>query len=234
MVHDFKLAHWKCRTQVSTGSAQLGLRRRLALCPLPLLALEGRTLLMRFTRPVTLMRRRLVWLEDLRVGEVGEPSGAAADTARRWELEAGVLDDAGVAVSFVVALVAPDATTMITHVDTDATPAAADASSWDDSKVVALPSIGAILSDFLVEKIMRLSWFAATWDMFVTHIRDTFLLDRRAVSALALCSLNRALKAATATTATTAAAADDDGLQGSLVVIWIWEKTWARCDRWAR
>jgi hypothetical protein len=115
----------------------------------------------------------------------------------------------------------PDATMMTTHVDTDATPAAADALSWDDSKVGALRSISAILSDFLMEKIMRLSSFAATWDMFITHIRDAFLLDRCAVSALALCCLN---EAATATTATTAAAADDDGLQGSLVVIWIWEK----------
>ena len=104
---------WKCGKQGSTGSAWLGLCRLLALCPLSLLALEGRTLLMQFTRPVTLARRRLVWLEDLRVGEVGEPLGAAAaaDTARRWGLEAGVLDDVGVAVSIVVALVAPDATT---------------------------------------------------------------------------------------------------------------------------
>ena len=67
-------------------------------------------MLMRFTRPVTLMHRRLVWLEDLQVGEVSEPSGAAADSAdteRHWELEVGVLDDTRVAVSFVVALVAP-------------------------------------------------------------------------------------------------------------------------------
>jgi len=95
--------------------------------------------------------------------------------------------------------------------DTDATLAAADASSWDDSKVIALQSIGAILS--LVEKVMRLSSFAAA-----------FLLDRHEVSALALRCLNRALKAPAATTATAAAVADDDGLQRSLVVIWIWEK----------
>jgi len=62
---------------------------------------------------VTLARRRLLWLEDVRVGEVGEPSGAAAaadaDAARRWGHRmrevgvAGILDDVGVAVSIVVA-----------------------------------------------------------------------------------------------------------------------------------
>ena len=116
--------------------------------------------------------------------------------------------------------------------DADATPVAADASSWDDSKAVALRSIGTIVSDFLVKKIMRLSSFAAAWDTFVTHIRDGFLLDGRTVSAPALRSLrclDRALKAA-ATAATAAAAVDDsdDGLRGSLVVIW--KKMWARCE----
>ena len=109
---------WNCAARGSTGSARLRLRRRFPPCPLPLPALEGRTLLMRFTRLVTLARRRLLWLEDVRVGEIGEPSGAAAaaavdaDAARRWGLrtcevgeagEAGILDDVGVAVSMVVA-----------------------------------------------------------------------------------------------------------------------------------
>jgi hypothetical protein len=118
---------WKCGARGSTGSARLRRRRRPPpppppLCPLlPLLALEGRTLLlMRFTKPVTLARRRLLWLEDVRVGEVGEPSDAAppagtgtgtgtADTARRCGLRARVgeggsgLDVVGVAVSIVVA-----------------------------------------------------------------------------------------------------------------------------------
>jgi hypothetical protein len=100
----------------------------------------------------------------------------------------------------------------------------ADVSLWDDSKVVTLQSTGAILSDFLMEKIMQLTSFATAWDMFVMHIRDTFLLDGRTVSAPALCCLNRALKAATATAT---AAVDDDGLWGSLVVVW--EKMWAWC-----
>jgi hypothetical protein len=101
----------------------------------------------------------------------------------------------------------------------------ADVSLWDDSKVVALQLTGAILSDFLMEKIMRLTSFAAAWDMFVMHIRNTFLLDGHAVSAPALHCLNCALKAAAATAT---AAVDDDGLRGSLVVVW--EKMWAWCE----
>jgi hypothetical protein len=101
---------------------------------------------------------------------------------------------------------------------------AADVSLWDDSKVVTLQSTSAILSDFLVEKIMRLTFFTTAWDMFVMHICNMFLLDGHAVSAPALRCLNRALKA---TAATAAAAVDDDGLRGSLVVVW--ENMWAWC-----
>jgi len=95
---------------------------------------------------------------------------------------------------------------------------------WDDSKVITLQLTGTILSDFLVEKIMRLTSFAAAWDMFVMHIHDMFLPDRCAVSAPVLCCLNRVLKAAAATAA---AAVDDNGLWGSLVVVW--ENMWAWC-----
>ncbi|KAI9435094.1 hypothetical protein H4582DRAFT_1817945 [Lactarius indigo] len=96
-------------------------------------------------------------------------------------------------------------------------------SSWDESKVVALQSIGAILNDFLLSKIIHLPSFAAAWETFVTHIRDAFLLDSRAVSAPALRCLERALKAAAA-----AAPSDAESLRRSLAEIW--EKTWARCD----
>jgi hypothetical protein len=101
---------------------------------------------------------------------------------------------------------------------------AAEVSLWDDSKVIALQSTGAILSDFLMEKIMQLTSFAAAWDMFVMHIHDAFLLDGHAVSAPALRCLNRALKPAAATAA---AAVDDNSPQGSLVVVW--ENVWAWC-----
>lgn len=102
----------------------------------------------------------------------------------------------------------------------------ASSSSWDDSKVVALQSIGAIMNDFLVSKVMHLPSFAAAWETFVTHIRDAFLLDGRAVSAPALRCLERALKAAAAAAA--ANAPDAEGLRPSLVEIW--ERTWAKCE----
>ena len=98
-------------------------------------------------------------------------------------------------------------------------------SSWDESKVVALQSIGAILNDFLVSKIIHLPSFAAAWETFVTHIRDAFLLDSRAVSAPALRCLERALKAAAVAAATPS---DAEPLRLSLVEIW--EKTWVKCE----
>ena len=123
----------------------------------------------------------------------------------------------------------PDATATVPDRDNTLAPdspsSSSSSSSWDESKVVALQSIGAIMNDFLVSKIMRLSSFAAAWDTFVTHIRDAFLLDGRAVSAPALRCLERALKAASA------AAAADDALQDLRPgLVEIWEKTWARCE----
>ena len=114
----------------------------------------------------------------------------------------------------------PDTTTAA---DADKPPL--DSSSWDESKVVALQSIGAILNDFLVSKIMHLPSFAAAWETFVTHIRDAFLLDGRTVSAPALRCLERALKAAAAALPSTDA---NEGSRRSLVEIW--EKTWAKCE----
>jgi hypothetical protein len=104
----------------------------------------------------------------------------------------------------------------------DANKHALDSLSWDESKVVALQSIGAILNDFLVSKIMHLPSFAAAWETFVTHIRDAFLLDGRAVSAPALRCLERALKAAAAAVPLT------EDLRPSLVEIW--ERTWDKCE----
>ncbi len=69
---------------------------------------------------------------------------------------------------------------------------------------------------------VHLSSFAAAWETFVTHIRDAFLLESRAVSAPALRCLERALKAV-------ATPLDDaKSLRQSLSEIW--EKTWAKCE----
>lgn len=119
------------------------------------------------------------------------------------------------------ALTPPSSPDTSTHTD-DAASDLSSSSSWDDSKVVALQSIGAILSDFLVSKIIYLPSFGAVWETFVMHIRDAFLLDSRAVSAPALRCLERALKAAAAVPS------DAEALRPSLVEIW--EKTWLKCD----
>ena len=117
----------------------------------------------------------------------------------------------------------PDAPPHTDHVDTP-TSDSSSSSSWDESKVVALQSIGAIMSDFLMSKIIHLPSFGAVWETFVTHIRDAFLLDSRAVSAPALRCLERALKAA----ATVAVPSDAEALRSSLVEIW--GKTWVKCE----
>ena len=117
----------------------------------------------------------------------------------------------------------PDASPHTDHVDTP-TSDSSSSSSWDESKVVALQSIGAIMSDFLMSKIIHLPSFGAVWETFVTHIRDAFLLDSRAVSAPALRCLERALKAAV----TVAVPSDAEALRSSLVEIW--GKTWVKCE----
>ena len=93
--------------------------------------------------------------------------------------------------------------------------------AWDESKVVALQSIGSIFHDFLVSKVMHLSSFSKAWEVFVMHIRDSFLLDNRIISAPALRCLEKTLKAS-------AAGASDAELRPR--VIEAWEKAWVVCD----
>lgn len=97
----------------------------------------------------------------------------------------------------------------------------AEEASWDESKVVALQSVGSIFHDFLVSKIMRLESFPKAWDTFVMHIRDSFLLDSRIISAPALRCLEKALKASIA-------GAAEEALRPQVVEAW--EKAWTVCD----
>jgi hypothetical protein len=69
--------------------------------------------------------------------------------------------------------------------------------AWDDSKVLALNSLGSILQDFLAPAIIKLESFVRSWDVFVGHAQDSVLYDSRPVSAPALRSLEKAIKAAT-------------------------------------
>ncbi|KIK97811.1 hypothetical protein PAXRUDRAFT_824529 [Paxillus rubicundulus Ve08.2h10] len=65
--------------------------------------------------------------------------------------------------------------------------------AWDESKSLALQSIGSIIKEFLVTKIMRLPAFPDAWKVFVSHIQDTVLLDRRPLSTPALQCLEKAV-----------------------------------------
>lgn len=66
--------------------------------------------------------------------------------------------------------------------------------TWDESKILALHSIGSIFHEFLTPKIMQLDSFSKAWDVFVTHIQDAILLDNRIISAPALHCLEKAVK----------------------------------------
>ena len=67
--------------------------------------------------------------------------------------------------------------------------------AWDESKILALVSIGSIFSDFLVAKIMILDSFLKAWGVFVGHIQETILIDNRSVSPPALRCLEKGIKA---------------------------------------
>ncbi|PFH47539.1 hypothetical protein AMATHDRAFT_151886 [Amanita thiersii Skay4041] len=67
--------------------------------------------------------------------------------------------------------------------------------AWDESKILALQSIGAIFHDFMVANLMVLESFPRAWDVFVNHVQESVLLDDRVISAPALRCLEKAIKA---------------------------------------
>ncbi|KAJ7187153.1 hypothetical protein C8R46DRAFT_1172029 [Mycena filopes] len=91
--------------------------------------------------------------------------------------------------------------------------------AWDESKTLALQSIGSIFHDFLASKIIHLESFVKAWDVFVNHIQDTVLLDNRTISPPALRSLEKAVKASSG------ASAD---LKPKVTEIW--ERVWTMSD----
>ncbi|TBU23332.1 hypothetical protein BD311DRAFT_674190 [Dichomitus squalens] len=66
---------------------------------------------------------------------------------------------------------------------------------WDESKILALQSIGSIFQDFLPSKIMRLESFTKAWSVFVEHIQDSWMNDNRSITAPALRCMEKAIKA---------------------------------------
>ena len=67
--------------------------------------------------------------------------------------------------------------------------------AWDESKILALASIGSIFSDFLVSKIILLDSYPKAWDVFVRHVEETVLLDNRVITPHVLRCLERGVKA---------------------------------------
>lgn len=65
--------------------------------------------------------------------------------------------------------------------------------AWDESKILALTSLGSIFSDFLVSKIMLLDSYPKAWDVFVGHIVEAVRCDDRIVSPHALRCLEKGI-----------------------------------------
>lgn len=78
-------------------------------------------------------------------------------------------------------------------------PSAEDAASsieaWDESKTLALQSIGSVFNDFLMSKLIQLEDFEKIWDAFATHIQDVVLYDDKAIGTVALRALEKSLRA---------------------------------------
>ncbi|THH10921.1 hypothetical protein EW145_g989 [Phellinidium pouzarii] len=91
--------------------------------------------------------------------------------------------------------------------------------AWDESKTLALQSIGSIFSDFLISKVIQLESFGRVWDTFVGHIQNAFLFDSAASCTAALRCLEKALKAA-------GGASEDVGEK----IQNIWKRAWTACD----
>lgn len=66
---------------------------------------------------------------------------------------------------------------------------------WDESKMLALQSIGSIFADFLATKLITLPSLEKAWDALVRHVQDAFLLDRSIISTTALRCLEKVIKA---------------------------------------
>jgi len=67
--------------------------------------------------------------------------------------------------------------------------------AWNESQILALTSLGSIFQDFLESAVIELDSFVEAWDRFVGHIENVVLHDHSVVSAPALRSLEKGIKA---------------------------------------
>ncbi|KAL1725821.1 guanine nucleotide exchange factor in Golgi transport N-terminal-domain-containing protein, partial [Schizophyllum commune] len=94
--------------------------------------------------------------------------------------------------------------------------------AWDESKTLALQSLGTIFRDFLVSHLMQLETFEKAWGAFVEHVVETVLLDDRSITVPALQCLNLGVQAA-------ASAGTGEEVREQVEVVWT--RTWAAIDR---
>jgi len=67
--------------------------------------------------------------------------------------------------------------------------------AWNESQILALTSLGSIFQDFLESAVIELDSFVEAWDRFVGHVENVVLHDHPVVSAPALRSLEKGIKA---------------------------------------
>jgi len=67
--------------------------------------------------------------------------------------------------------------------------------AWNESQILALTSLGSIFQDFLESAVIELDSFVEAWDRFVGHVENVVLHDHPIVSAPALRSLEKGIKA---------------------------------------
>ena len=67
--------------------------------------------------------------------------------------------------------------------------------AWNESQILALTSLGSIFQDFLESAVIELDSFVEAWDRFVGHVENVVLHDHPTVSAPALRSLEKGIKA---------------------------------------
>lgn len=64
---------------------------------------------------------------------------------------------------------------------------------WDDSKTLALTSMGAVFVDFLVPNIIKTVRYEETWAAFVGHLKLSFVEDRPPAATAAMQAFEKAL-----------------------------------------
>ena len=66
---------------------------------------------------------------------------------------------------------------------------------WDDSKTLALTSLGNILVNYLATRIIKTARFDDTWTSFIGHVKQSFVDDRPQVATAAMRALEQVLSA---------------------------------------